>query len=121
MIDIKSKREMELMREACKITAMAHDAVKKAIKPGITTKELDEIAEKVILDNGATPSFKNYPSGYKDVSNFPATACISINDEVIHGIPSNKTIIKEGDIVSIDLGAYKNGFHGDMARTIIIR
>lgn len=119
MIDIKSKREMELMREACKITAMAHYAVAEAIKPGMTTKELDKIAESVILKNGAIPSFKNYPSGYKDVPNFPATACISINDEVIHGIPS-ETIIKNGDIVSVDLGAYKNGFHGDMARTIIV-
>lgn len=120
MIDIKSKREICLMREACKITAMALDEISKVIKPGITTKELDEIAEDIIRKNGAIPSFKDYPSGYSDIPNFPATACISINDEVIHGIPSSKRVIKEGEIVSIDLGAYKNGFHGDSARTIII-
>ena len=108
------------MREACKITAMAHYAVAEAIKPGITTKELDKIAEAVILKNGAIPSFKNYPSGYKDVPNFPATACISINDEVIHGIPSKKTIIKDGDIVSVDLVALKNGYNGDAARTFMV-
>ena len=103
MIYIKSKREIEMMREACKITAMAHKAIAEAIRPGMTTIELDKIAEDVILSNGATPSFKNYPSQSKGVGNFPATACISINDEVIHGIPSKNTIIKEGDIVSIDL------------------
>ena len=120
MITIKSDKEIELMAESCKITAMAHEAVRKAIKPGISTLEISKIAEKVILENGATPSFKNYPSNYKGVPDFPATACISINEEVIHGIPNKHTIIKNGDIVSIDIGAYKNGFHGDMARTIIV-
>ena len=119
MIEIKSKREIELMKEACKITAMAHKAVEKAIRPGMTTMELDKIAEKEIIDNGAIPSFKNYPSGIKGIENFPATACISINNEIIHGIPSDKVYIKDGDIVSVDLGAYKNGFHGDMARTYL--
>ena len=103
MINIKSKREIKIMCEACKITAMAHEAIAKAIKPGISTIELDKIAEDVILSNGAIPSFKNYPSIHKKVQNFPGTACISINDEVIHGIPSRNTIIEEGDIVSIDL------------------
>jgi len=103
MIDIKSKREIEIMREACKITAMAHEAVRMAIKPGISTIELDKIAEDVILSNGAVPSFKNYPSPYKEIKKFPSSACISINDEVIHGIPSKNRIIKEGDLVSIDL------------------
>lgn len=120
MIYIKSKKEIELMKEACKITAMAYEAIAKLIKPGITTEKLDEIAQKVILKAGAIPSFKNYPSGYKNIPNFPTTTCISINDEIIHGIPSKKRSIKEGDIVSVDLGAYKNGFHGDMARTIIV-
>ena len=120
MVDIKSKREIELMREACKITAMAHAAVAKAIKPGMSTLDINKIAEDVILASGAIPSFKGYPSGYKDVPDFPETACISVNDEVIHGIPSKNRIIKNGDIVSVDLGAYKNGFHGDMARTIIV-
>ena len=120
MVDIKSKREIELMREACRITAMAHAAVAKAIKHGMSTLDINKIAEDVILSNGAIPSFKGYPSGYKDVPDFPMAACISVNDEVIHGIPDKNRIIKNGDIVSIDLGAYKNGFHGDMARTIII-
>lgn len=103
MVNIKSNREIELMKESCKITAMAHEAVKKAIRPGISTMELDKIAEEVITSNGAIPSFKNYPSPYKGVKPFPATACISINDEVIHGIPSKNRIIEEGDVVSIDL------------------
>ena len=120
MVTIKSPKEIEYMKEACKITAMAHEEVKKYLKAGITTKRIDEIAEQVIRDNGAIPSFKGYPSGVRGVPDFPGTACISINDEVIHGIPSNKTVIKDGDIVSIDLGAYKNGFHGDSARTHII-
>ena len=119
MVTIKSKREIELMRESCKIVAMAHDAVAKAIKPGITTKQLDKIAEDIIVSNGAIPSFKDYPSPYKGVAPFPATACISINEEIIHGIPTNR-VVCEGDVVSIDLGAYKNGFHGDMARTLIV-
>jgi len=103
MINIKSKKEIELMQESCRITAMAHDAIKKLIKPGISTLELDRVAEKVITSNGAIPSFKNYPSFDKSVPNYPMTSCISINNEVIHGIPSKNTIINEGDIVSIDL------------------
>jgi len=120
MVDIKSSREIELIKESCRITEMACKAVEVAITPGISTLELDKIAEEVIKKHGAVPSFKNYPSRLKGVQSFPATACISINDEVIHGIPSKERIIKEGDIVSIDLGAYKNGFHGDMARTVIV-
>lgn len=120
MVYIKSKREIELMRESCKITAMAHEEVRKAVRPGINTLELDKIAEKVIKENGAIPSFKGYPSMHKHIQDFPGTICISINDEVIHGIPSRSRIIEDGDIVSIDCGAYKNGFHGDMARTIIV-
>jgi len=120
MVDIKSKREIELLRESCRVTAVAHEAVRTAIRPGISTLELDKIAEDAIRKSGAIPSFMNYPSRLKGVPNFPATACISINDEVIHGIPSKKRIIAEGDIVSIDIGAYKNGFHGDAARTIIV-
>ena len=103
MINIKSKKEIELMSEACKITAMAHEAIKKAIKPGMSTLELDRIAEKVIISNGAIPSFKDYPSHHKGVQNFPGSSCISINDEVIHGIPNKNTIIRDGDIVSIDI------------------
>ena len=120
MITIKSKREIELMKEACKITALALKEIEKNIAPGITTMKLDQIAEEVIRSHGAIPSFKNFPSGFDGVPNFPATACISVNDEVIHGIPSKDTYIREGDIVSVDMGAYKNGFHGDAARTFII-
>ena len=81
---------------------------------------MDEVAEEYIRGCGAIPSFKGYPSGFKNVQDFPATACISINDEVIHGIPSDEVILQEGDVISIDLGAYKNGFHGDAARTYIV-
>ena len=102
MIVLKSSRELELMKEACQISAEALMVAGEAVKPGISTKEIDEIAYKFIKKCGATPNFLNY-------GGFPATACISINDEVIHGIPSADRIIQEGDIVSIDLGAAKNG------------
>ncbi len=120
MVTIKSKKEIELMKEACKVAALAHKAIEESIKPGMTTWELDQIAEKTMIKLGAIPAEKNYPSGFDDVPNFPASTCISINDEVIHGIPSKKRIIKEGDVVSIDLVALKNGFNGDAARTIIV-
>lgn len=97
------------MQESGRIVALAHEEVKKAIKPGITTGELDAIAEAVIKENGAVPSFKGY-HGY------PGSICASVNDQVIHGIPG-ETILKEGDIISIDIGAFKNGYHGDAART----
>lgn len=109
MIVIKTKKEIELMQESGRIVALAHEEVKKAIKPGITTGELDAIAEAVIKENGAVPSFKGY-HGY------PGSICASVNDQVIHGIPG-ETILKEGDIISIDIGAFKNGYHGDAART----
>ena len=117
MVDIKSKREIELMKEVCRITALTHQAIEKAIKPGITTLELDKIAEKTIRENGGIPAQKGYPSGQKGIIDFPSSICASINDEVIHGIPSDRVKLKEGDIISIDLVAYKNGFNGDAART----
>lgn len=120
MVYIKSKREIELMKEACKIANLAQKAIEKAIKPGITTYELDQIAEKTIRENGGIPAEKGYPSGVKGVPDFPASICASVNDEVIHGIPSKKVILKEGDLLSIDLVAYKNGFNGDCARTYIV-
>ena len=120
MIDIKSKREIELMKEACRITALAHKAVAEAIKPGVSTLELDQIAEKVIRDNGGIPAQKGYPAPDKNTPSFPASICASINDEVIHGIPSKRVILKEGDIISIDMVAYKDGFNGDAARTYIV-
>ena len=120
MVDIKSKREIEFMKEACRITALAHEAIKKAIKPGISTKELDEIAEKVIRENGGIPAQKGYPSGQKGIPDFPSSICTSINDEVIHGIPSEKIQLKEGDIISVDLVSYKDGYNGDAARTYAV-
>ncbi len=110
MIVLKTGRELSVMREACKISAEALKLIGEAIEPGVTTAELDRIAEKFILSRGATPNFKGY-HGY------PATACISINNEVIHGIPTGKRKIQSGDIVSVDLGALFEGYHGDNAAT----
>ncbi len=110
MIIIKSNREVELMREAGRIAALAHKNVAEAIVPGISTLELDKIAEKTIRDNGAVPSFKGY-------GGFPGTICASINNVVIHGIPKSNIKLKDGDIISIDIGAIYKGYHGDCART----
>ena len=110
MIVLKTVRELTVMREACRISAKALQLIGKAIEPGVTTAELDRMAEKYIRSEGAVPNFKNY-HGY------PATACISINNEVIHGIPTAKRKINAGDIVSVDLGAMFEGYHGDNAAT----
>ena len=110
MIVLKTNRELALMREACRISAGALRVAGEAVQPGVTTEEIDRIAYEYIIKQGAKPNFLNY-------NGFPATACISINDEVIHGIPSKKRVIKEGDIVSIDLGASLNGYNGDNAAT----
>ena len=120
MVTIKSEKEIKLMKEACRVTGLVYKELEKYIKPGLSTMDLDKFAEKVIRDNGGIPAQKGYPSGIKDVPPFPATLCVSINDEVIHGIPSTKKIIHEGDVVSIDLVVYKNGFNGDAARTFIV-
>lgn len=120
MVTIKSKKEIELMREACKVVALTHNEIEKSIKPGMTTAELDQIVEKTMKKYGAISAEKGYNPGIKGVPPYPASACISINDEVIHGIPSSKRIIQEGDIVSIDLVSLKNGFHGDAARTYLV-
>ena len=109
-IVIKSKREVELMREAGRIVALAHEAVCNNIKPGVSTAFLDQIAEKVILENGAKPSFKGY-------NGFPTAVCASVNSVVVHGFPKESTILKEGDIVSLDIGACYKGYHGDSAWT----
>ena len=100
------------MREAGRVTAQAMQVVQRAIAPGISTQELDKLAETFIISKGAVPSFKGY-------NGFPASACISINEQVVHGIPGN-TILREGDIVSVDLGAILDGYHGDMARTFAV-
>lgn len=110
MIVLKTSRELGLMREACRISAGALDVVGKAIKPGVSTWELDKLAYDYIISQNATPGFLNY-------GGFPASACISINNEVIHGIPNKNRILKEGDIVSVDLGAVYSGYNGDNAAT----
>ena len=110
MIKIKSQEEIEIMREACRITRDALKVVENSIKVGVSTKELDQIAFDFIKSQGATPSFKNY-------SGFPASICASVNDTIVHGIPSKDIILKEGDIISIDVGAKYKGYHGDAART----
>ena len=120
MVTIKSARVIELMRDACKLAGDTQKMLEEAIKPGISTYELDRLAEEFIRKNGGIPAEKNYPSGDRNIPNFPASICASVNDEVIHGIPSKKVILKEGDIVSIDLVAEKNGFNGDCARTFTV-
>ena len=109
MIAIKNERELQLMRQACKITAAARALAGEMVRPGVSTKEIDEAVHDFIVAQGAKPSFLGY-YGY------PASICISVNDTVIHGIPGGY-ILQEGDIVSIDVGAYYQGFHGDCAAT----
>lgn len=110
MITIKSQREIELMKEAGRIVAHTLKILEEAIRPGISTYDLDKIAEQAIREQGAVPSFKGYRG-------FPGTICASVNNVVIHGIPDKKTILKNGDIISIDIGACYKGYHGDSART----
>ena len=113
MITIKSEREIELLKEAGRLTYLTHKEVEKNIRPGITTLELDKIAEDFIVSQGCTPSFKNY-------NGFPNAICVSVNDEVVHGIPSEKRLIQEGDIVSLDAGVIYKGYHSDAARTVAV-
>ena len=109
---IKDLEELELMKKSADLVGRTLGEVSKVLKPGVLAKDLDHIAEEYIRDNGGTPSFKNY-NGY------PATLCISINDVVVHGIPKDQ-VIKEGDIVSVDCGAFLNGYCGDYAYTFIL-
>lgn len=109
MIIIKSEQEISFMREAGRIVAETHRLLAKAIRPGITTRELDQIAEEYIRSQGAVPSFKGY-------NGFPASICASVNEELVHGIPSDRKL-NEGDIISIDIGAQFQGYHGDSAWT----
>ena len=112
-IVIKSKKELELMREAGRLNALALATVREMIRPGITTAELDAAAEEVIRKHGAMPVFKGYPGPYP----YPATLCISINEELVHGIPGKRKL-KAGDIVSVDCGSELDGFVGDSAFTV---
>ena len=116
MIFIKSKSELELMKRAGEIVATALKLVEEAVKPGVTTKELDSIAEKYVLSRNAMPLFKGVRCAIEGGIDFPGTICTSVNDEVIHGIPGLREL-KDGDIISIDIGASFNGFCGDAART----
>lgn len=109
-VTIKSQKEIELMRESCRLLSIVHDELGKALKPGMSTFEIDKLGEDMIRSFGCIPNFKNY-NGY------PASICVSVNDEVVHGIPNKKHIIKEGDIVSLDAGLIYKGYHSDAART----
>ena len=120
MVTIKSKKEIALMEDVCRIVACFYEELEKKIRPGISTYELDKEAEKIMRDLGAIPAQIGYNPGIKGIPPFPTATCISVNDEVIHGIPHKNHIIKEGDVVSIDTVALKNGFHGDAARTFIV-
>lgn len=109
-VSIKSEKEIELMREAGRILAITHKEMKKALKPGMSTWDIDKLGEEIIRSYNCIPNFKDY-NGY------PASVCVSVNDEVVHGIPSKEHIIKEGDIVSLDCGCIYKGYHSDAART----
>lgn len=113
MIELKTAKELEQMAAACKISALALKAAGQSIEPGMSTKELDHIIEKKIRSYGAKPNFLGY-------GGFPGSACISLNDTVIHGIPSKDIIIRAGDIVSVDTGAFYNGYNGDNAYTFAV-
>ena len=110
MVVLKTARELQLMQHACKISAQALELAGKAVKPGVSTYDIDVLIHDFIVGDGAKPSFLGY-------GGFPASSCISINDEIIHGIPNRKRIIQNGDIVSIDVGAFIDGYHGDNAYT----
>ena len=109
MVHYKTPKQIELMRESCLMVGKTHAAIVPFLKPGVTTKHINKLIHEFILDNGAVPSFLNY-HGY------PFASCISVNEAVVHGFPTDKEMV-EGDIVSIDIGVYKNGFHGDSAYT----
>ncbi len=109
-VTIKSQREIELMRESCRLLSIVHDELGKAVKPGMTTYQIDKLGEDMIRSFGCIPNFKNY-------NGFPAAICVSVNNEVVHGIPSKKRVLQEGDIVSLDAGLIYKGYHSDAART----
>ena len=112
-VSIKSEREIQLMRESCKILAKVYEELEKAIRPGVSTKEIDTLAEKLIRSYDCVPNFLNY-------NGFPGTICASVNEEVVHGIPDKNRILKDGDIISIDCGCIYKGYHSDAARTYAV-
>ena len=109
-VTIKSEREIELMRESCRLLAIVHKEMEEMIRPGISTQDIDTFGDNLIRKLGCVPNFKNY-NGY------PASICVSVNDEVVHGIPTHRRILQEGDIVSLDAGLIYKGYHSDAART----
>ena len=113
VVTLKTPREIALMREAGRIVARVHEAMREAIRPGVTTAALDALAESIIRKHGAIPSFKGYHG-------FPATICASVNEELVHGIPRKDRVLKEGDIISVDVGAIYKGYHGDSAWTYAV-
>ena len=113
MISIKSQREIDLMDKAGTVVALVHKHLKEVLKPGMTTKDVDKICEKVIRDNGCTPSFKG-------LYGFPGSVCTSVNEVLVHGIPSDKVVLKDGDIITVDVGACYKGYHGDSAWTFTV-
>lgn len=112
-VSIKSKREIELMRESCRLLEEVHDALGELIRPGISTLEIDQAGERMIRERGVIPNFLNY-DGY------PASICVSVNEEVVHGIPRSDRILQDGDIVSLDAGLIYQGYHSDAARTYAV-
>lgn len=120
MIIKKSRREVEKMAVAGALVAKAHEAVREAVVPGATTKDLDDVAEKVIVGDGGIPSFKGYGGRHGSVPPFPGTLCTSVNDQIVHGIPSSDVVLREGDLIKLDCGAIVDGYHGDSAATWIV-
>ena len=117
-IFLKTEDEIELMRNANQLVGKTLGEIAKHIKPGVTTRQLDNIAEEFIRDNGAIPTFKNFPNPFGNP--FPASICTSVNDVVVHGIPDDKTILKDGDIISVDCGALLDGYNGDSCYTFCV-
>jgi methionyl aminopeptidase len=117
MISMKTAREIQLMREAGRVVAGILNVVEKHLRPGITTKELDQLSEDYVLSQGAKPAFKGY--GFDKRNLFPATICLSIDDQVVHGIPGSRKL-EEGQLLSVDVGAVKDGYYGDAAKTFSI-
>ena len=117
-IFLKTEDEIELMRKANRLVGASLAELAKHIKPGVTTLQLDKVAEEFIRDNGAVPTFKNFPNPFGGP--FPASICTSVNDVVVHGIPDDKTVLKDGDIISIDCGTLLAGYNGDSAYTFCV-
>lgn len=117
MITIKNENQIKLMEEAARVLKLVLKEIEKHIKPGVTTGYLNEVAEKVMKENDTVPAFKGVPCPYKGGKSFKWALCTSVNDEIIHGIPSYDVVLKEGDLLSVDLGTYKNGWYSDAGRT----